>query len=85
MEKLTCADAKHFDLVDYLASLGHQPYLETRIQRHPTAGYPRYRSHQPRTFARYLVNSLWGLTVQIKLGIDKRTADDIAKIILSVL
>lgn len=25
MEKLTCADAKQFDLVDYLASLGHEP------------------------------------------------------------
>ena len=43
------------------------------------------RSHQPRAFARYLVNSLWGLTVQIKLGIDKRTADDIVKLTLSVL
>jgi TetR/AcrR family transcriptional repressor of nem operon len=42
-------------------------------------------SHQPRAFARYLINCLWGLTVQIKLGIDKRTADDIAKITLSVL
>ena len=43
------------------------------------------RSHQPRAFARYLVNSLWGLTNQIKLGIDKRTADDVVKITLSVL
>jgi TetR/AcrR family transcriptional regulator, transcriptional repressor for nem operon len=43
------------------------------------------RSHQPRAFARYLVNSLWGLTNQIKLGIDKKTADDIVKITLSVL
>jgi TetR/AcrR family transcriptional regulator, transcriptional repressor for nem operon len=43
------------------------------------------RSHQPRAFARYLVNSLWGLTNQIKLGIDRRTADDIVKITLSVL
>jgi hypothetical protein len=25
MEKLTCADAKRLDLVDYLASLGYQP------------------------------------------------------------
>jgi TetR/AcrR family transcriptional regulator, transcriptional repressor for nem operon len=43
------------------------------------------RSRQPRVFARYLVNSLWGLTVQIKLGIDKKTADDIVKTTLSVL
>ena len=43
------------------------------------------RSRQARTFARYLVNSLWGLTVQIKLGIDRRTADDIVKTTLSVL
>jgi TetR/AcrR family transcriptional repressor of nem operon len=43
------------------------------------------RSHQPRAFARYLVNSLWGLTNQIKLGIDRKTADDIVKITLSVL
>jgi TetR/AcrR family transcriptional regulator, transcriptional repressor for nem operon len=43
------------------------------------------RSRQPRAFARYLVNSLWGLTIQIKLGIDKRTADDIVKTTLSVL
>ena len=25
MEKMMCADAKQLDLVDYLASLGHQP------------------------------------------------------------
>jgi TetR/AcrR family transcriptional regulator, transcriptional repressor for nem operon len=43
------------------------------------------RSRQPRAFARYLVNSLWGLTVQIKLGIDKKTAEDIVKTTLSVL
>lgn len=42
-------------------------------------------SHQPRALARYLLNSLWGLTVNLKLGIGKRTADDIVKITLSVL
>ena len=43
------------------------------------------RSHQPRPLARFLVNSLWGLTTQIKLGIEKKVADDIVKITLSVL
>jgi TetR/AcrR family transcriptional repressor of nem operon len=42
-------------------------------------------THQPRALARYLLNSLWGLTVHLKLGIAKRTADDIVKITLSVL
>jgi TetR/AcrR family transcriptional repressor of nem operon len=41
--------------------------------------------HQPRALARYLLNSLWGLTVHLKLGIDKRIADDIVRITLSVL
>ena len=41
--------------------------------------------HQPRALARFLLNSLWGLTVHLKLGIAKRTADDIVKITLSVL
>jgi TetR/AcrR family transcriptional repressor of nem operon len=43
------------------------------------------RTHQPRALARYLVNSLWGLTTQIKLGIEKKAADDIVRITLSVL
>lgn len=43
------------------------------------------RTHQPRALARYLLNSIWGLTVHLKLGISKRTADDIVKITLSVL
>lgn len=43
------------------------------------------KSHPPRALARYLVNSLWGLTTQIKLGIEKKVADDIVKIALSVL
>jgi len=42
-------------------------------------------THQPRALARYLLNSLWGLTVHLKLGISKKTADDIVKITLSVL
>lgn len=42
-------------------------------------------THPPRALARYLLNSLWGLTVHLKLGIAKRTADDIVKITLSVL
>jgi TetR/AcrR family transcriptional regulator, transcriptional repressor for nem operon len=43
------------------------------------------RTHPPRALARYLVNNLWGLTTQIKLGIEKKVADDIVKIILSAL
>lgn len=43
------------------------------------------RDHQPRALARYLLNSLWGLTTNIKLGIDKKTADDIVRITLSTL
>jgi len=41
--------------------------------------------HPPRALARYLVNTLWGLTTQIKLGIEKKVADDIVKIALSAL
>jgi TetR/AcrR family transcriptional repressor of nem operon len=43
------------------------------------------KSRSPRALARYLVNNLWGLTTQIKLGIEKKVADDIVKIVLSVL
>jgi TetR/AcrR family transcriptional repressor of nem operon len=43
------------------------------------------KDQSPRALARYLVNSLWGLTTQIKLGIEKKVADDIVKIVLSVL
>lgn len=43
------------------------------------------KNHPPRALARFLVNSLWGLTTQIKLGIEKKVADDIVKITLSVL
>jgi TetR/AcrR family transcriptional regulator, transcriptional repressor for nem operon len=43
------------------------------------------RTHPPRALARYLVNNLWGLTTQIKLGIEKKAAGDIVKIILSAL
>ena len=43
------------------------------------------KTHPPRALARYLVNTLWGLTTQIKLGIDKKVADDIVKIALSAL
>ena len=43
------------------------------------------RTYQPRPLARYLLNSLWGLTSNLKLGIDKRIADDIVKVTLSVL
>ena len=42
-------------------------------------------THQPRALARFLLNSLWGLTVHCKLGIARRTADDIVKVTLSVL
>jgi TetR/AcrR family transcriptional repressor of nem operon len=41
--------------------------------------------HQPRALARYLVNSLWGLTTNLKLGLDKKAAADIVRITLSVL
>ena len=43
------------------------------------------KTHPPRALARYLVNTLWGLTTQIKLGIEKKVADDIVKIALSAL
>jgi TetR/AcrR family transcriptional repressor of nem operon len=43
------------------------------------------KTHQPRVLARYLVNSLWGLTTNIKLGLGKKAADDIVRITLSVL
>lgn len=43
------------------------------------------RTHQPRALARYLLNSLWGLTTNLKLGLDKKAADDIVRIILSIL
>jgi TetR/AcrR family transcriptional repressor of nem operon len=43
------------------------------------------RSQSPRALARYIQNSLWGLTVNLKLGIDKKVADDIVKITLSAL
>ena len=43
------------------------------------------RNLPPRTLARFLINSLWGLTNQIKLGIEKKVADDVAKVVLSVL
>ncbi|HEY4111921.1 TetR/AcrR family transcriptional regulator [Puia sp.] len=43
------------------------------------------KSHQPRALARYLLNSLWGLTTNLKLGLDKKAADDIVRITLSVL
>ena len=39
----------------------------------------------PRALARYLQNSLWGLTTNLKLGIDKKIAADIVKVTLSVL
>ena len=43
------------------------------------------KDHQPRALARYLLNSLWGLTTNLKLGLDKKAADDIVRITLSVL
>lgn len=43
------------------------------------------RTHQPRALARYLLNCLWGLTTNLKLGLDKKAADDIVRITLSVL
>jgi len=43
------------------------------------------QTFQPRALARYLLNSLWGLTNHLKLGIDKRIADEIVKVTLSVL
>ena len=43
------------------------------------------RTQKPRVLARFLVNNLWGLTTQIKLGVDKKIADDIVKVTLSVL
>ncbi len=41
--------------------------------------------HQPRALARFLHNSLWGLTTNLKLGIDKKVAEDIVKVTLSAL
>ncbi|MBS1662476.1 MAG: TetR/AcrR family transcriptional regulator [Bacteroidetes bacterium] len=43
------------------------------------------KEHQPRSLARFLLNALWGLTTQVKLGIDKKIADDIIKTTLSFL
>lgn len=43
------------------------------------------RTHQARALARYLVNSLWGLTTNIKLGIDKKAAADVVRLTLSIL
>ena len=43
------------------------------------------KTHQPRALARYLINSLWGLTNNLKLGLDKKAADDIVRITLSAL
>jgi TetR/AcrR family transcriptional repressor of nem operon len=43
------------------------------------------RSHQPRALARFLLNSLWGLTTNLKLGLDKKAADEIVRITLSIL
>jgi TetR/AcrR family transcriptional repressor of nem operon len=43
------------------------------------------KGHQPRSLARFLLNSLWGLTTQVKLGVDKKVVDDIIKTTLSFL
>lgn len=43
------------------------------------------KDHQPRSLARYLLNALWGLTSYVKSGADKKVADDIIKLTLSVL
>lgn len=43
------------------------------------------RTHQPRILARFLLNSLWGLTTNLKLGLEKKAADDIVRMTLSVL
>jgi TetR/AcrR family transcriptional repressor of nem operon len=43
------------------------------------------RTHSPRALARYLVNSLWGLTTNLKLGLDKKAAEEIVRITLSAL
>ena len=43
------------------------------------------KGHQPRSLARFLLNSLWGLTTQVKLGVDKKVTDDIIKTTLSFL
>ena len=42
-------------------------------------------THQPRALARYLMNSLWGLTINLKLGLEKKAADDIVRLTLSIL
>ena len=43
------------------------------------------KAHSARSLGRFLVNNLWGLTINIKLGVDKKMADDIVRITLSVL
>jgi TetR/AcrR family transcriptional repressor of nem operon len=43
------------------------------------------RGRQARSLARFLLNGLWGLTTQVKLGIDKKLAEDIIKTTLSFL
>lgn len=43
------------------------------------------KAHQPRSLGRFLLSSLWGLTTQVKLGVDKRVTDDIIKTTLSFL
>ena len=43
------------------------------------------KTHPPRAMARYLLNALWGLTTNLKLGMDKKAADDIVRITLSAL
>jgi len=43
------------------------------------------KGHQPRSLARFLLNSLWGLTTQVKLGVDKKVIDDIIKTTMSFL
>lgn len=42
-------------------------------------------TQSPRSLARFLLNSLWGLTTQIKLGAEKRAVDEIIKTTLSFL
>jgi TetR/AcrR family transcriptional repressor of nem operon len=77
----------------------HDPEVENIIRENRQAledGYARairrgqqqgriVRTHQPRALARYLVNSLWGLTTNIKLGIEKKAADDVVRLTLSIL
>ena len=42
-------------------------------------------TQSPRSLARFLLNSLWGLTTQIKLGAEKRVVDEIMKTTLAFL